>query len=106
MANNNSFNQGITNSWTLLDFASIHGKMRVGTCTVKEGPRAGEQFQAMQFTAPNGVRTFVSFSSNLGELSAKEIANRKNSLQVVELESGSYKLCNQGSDLWGEEVDL
>ncbi len=104
--NNNSYNQGIVNSWSLIDFANSHGSLRVGTCTVHEGERAGETFPALRFTAPNGTRTFVSFSSNLGVLTPKEISERAESLQVVELQSGSYKLCNQGSDNWGEEVIL
>ena len=99
---------GIKNSWSLVAFAQSHGKMRVGTCTNQS---TGEQFQACAFTAPDNTRLFVSFSRNLGEMSAKEIAEQKDSLQVVECTTKEgatmYSLCRQGNgDLWGDEVEL
>lgn len=93
---------GIKQSWSLLAFAQLKGKMQVGQFTNKE---TGEQFKSCIFTAPDGNRCFVAFSSNLGELSAKDISARKNELQVVELTSGNYSLCAQGSNAW-EDVDL
>ena len=94
---------GIKNSWSLLAFARTHGKMQVGKFANSE---TGEEFKSCIFTNPEDQsRCFVSFSSNLGELSAKEIAERKDSLQVVELESGNFKLCNVGANNW-EDVDL
>ena len=101
-------NNGIKNSWCLLDFAKAHGKMRVGTCT---NQTTGEQFQACAFTAPDNTRVFVSFSRNLGEMTAQEIAEQKDDLQVVECTTQNgdtmYSLCRQGNgDLWGDEVAL
>lgn len=91
-------NIGIRRSWTLLGFAAEFGKMQKGQFTNKE---TGEVFESCIFTHPTtGERKFVGFSSNLGVLSAQEIRDRKESLQVVELESGNYSLCNQGANSW------
>jgi hypothetical protein len=95
-------NQGIVNSWSLIAFAKAHGsKMQVGSFVNKE---SGEEFKSCIFS--NGdTRTFVAFSSKLGELSPREIATMKDNLQVVQLESGNYSLCKQGQNTW-EDVDL
>lgn len=92
----------IINSTSLMAFARENGKMQVGNFTNKD---TGEQFKSCIFTKADGTRTFVSFSSNLGELTPREIAAMKNELQVVELDSGSHKLCRQGQEAW-EDVDL
>lgn len=104
MANTSSpVNQGISNSWSLIAFARAHGKMQVAPCVNKE---TGEAFKSCVFTNPeDNTRTFVSFSSNLGELTPGEIVDMKNDLQVVELTSGNYKLCKVGANSW-EDVDL
>lgn len=95
-------NNNIKNSWPLLAFAKQFGpKMQVGEFVNKE---TGEDFKSCIFT--NGeTRTFVAFSSKMGVLSPREIAAKKNKLQVVQLESGHYSLCKQGENTW-EEVDL
>ena len=92
----------IKNSWSLIAFARQFGpKMQVGEFVNKE---TGENFKSCIFT--NGeTRTFVAFSSKMGPLSPREIAAKKNELQVVQLESGHYSLCKQGENTW-EEVDL
>lgn len=92
----------IKNSWSLIAFAKEFGpKMQVGEFVNKE---TGEDFKSCIFT--NGeTRTFVAFSSKMGVLSPREIAAKKNELQVVQLESGNYSLCKQGENTW-EEVDL
>lgn len=113
MANNGSTNKGIVNSWSLLAFAASHGNMKVGSFINKE---TGECFKSCVFENPQDKTdlTFVSFSSNMGELTPKEIAARKNELQVVELtptidekgeEQRHYSLCKQGSNAW-ENVEL
>ena len=105
MANNNgSVMQGIKNSWSLLAFARMKGKMQVGEFVNGE---SGEVFKSCIFTDPNDAsnRCFVAFSSKLGVLTPKQIADRKDELQVVELESGHYSLCKQGDNSW-ESVDL
>ena len=92
----------IKNSWSLIAFAKEFGpKMQVGEFVNKE---TGEDFKSCIFT--NGeTRTFVAFSSKMGPLSPREIAAKKNELQVVQLESCHYSLCKQGENTW-EDVDL
>lgn len=100
---NTAQNVGIKNSWSLLAFAKSHGKMQVGEFANKE---TGETFKSCVFTNPeDNSRCFVAFSSKMGELSPKEIAEQKDELQVVELESGNYSLCRQGANAW-EDVNL
>lgn len=102
--NNGPVMQGIKNSWSLLAFARMKGKMQVGDFVNGD---TGETFKSCIFTDPNDAssRCFVAFSSKLGVLTPQEIAKQKNELQVVELESGNYSLCKQGANSW-EDVDL
>ena len=103
MANNSFSETGINNSWSLIDFAKSHGKMQVGEFINSE---TGEVFKSCIFTNPtNNTRTFVAFSSKLGEMTPKQIAGRKEDLQIVQLNSGTYRLCNKGSNSW-EDVNL
>ena len=95
--------KGIKDSWSLMDFAKSHGKMQVGEFANK---KSGEMFKSCIFTNPSdNTRTFVAFSSRLGVLTPQEIAERKDDLQVVELEGGHFSLCNAGSNAW-QDVDL
>ena len=95
-------NVGIKNSWSLISFAKSHGRMKVAPFVNKE---TGEAFKSCAFLSSDGEVTLVAFSSNLGELTPKQIAEQKDDLQVVQLGSGSYKLCRAGHDTW-EDVDL
>lgn len=99
---NTAQNVGIKNSWSLLSFARAHGRMKVAPFINKE---TGEAFKSCAFVDSDGATTLVAFSSNLGELTPQQISAQKNNLQVVELESGTYKLCKQGNTSW-EDVDL
>lgn len=95
--------KGIKNSWSLVAFAKSHGKMQIGTFVNSE---TGDSFKSTIFTNPeDNSRTFVAFSSKLGVLTPKEISERKDELQVVELESGNFSLCKAGQNSW-EDVDL
>lgn len=99
----NANNQGIKNSWSLIAFAQSHGKMQVGEFVNKE---SNEVFKSCIFTSPvDQSKTFVAFSSKMGELTPREIAAQKDKLQVVQLESGNYSLCRQGENSW-QDVDL
>lgn len=94
--------KGIKNSWSLVAFAKSHGKMKVAPF-VNKG--TGEAFKSCAFVNADGnVTAMVNFSSKLGELTPQEIVAQKDELQVVQLESGTYKLCKSGST-W-EDVDL
>ena len=95
-------NIGITNSWSLLSFAKSHGRMKVAPFVNKE---TGECFKSCAFISDTDEITLVAFSSKLGELTPAQIAAQKDDLQVVQLESGSFKLCKAGHDTW-EDVDL
>ena len=80
--------------------------MKVAPFTNSE---TGETFKSCAFIDPENNITLVGFSSNLGELTPKEIAEKKYDLQVVLLASGNYKLCNinlcETNSSW-EDVDL
>lgn len=99
---NTAQNVGIKNSWSLISFARAHGKMKVAPFVNKE---TGEAFKSCAFVDSDGATTLVAFSSKLGELSPREISAQKDELQVVELETGTFKLCKQGASSW-EDVDL
>lgn len=99
---NTAQNVGIKNSWSLISFARAHGKMKIAPFVNKE---TGEAFKSCAFVDSDGATTLVAFSSKLGELSPREISAQKDELQVVELESGTFKLCKQGNSSW-EDVDL
>ncbi len=98
-----SQNVGIKNSWPLIDFARSHGRMKVTKDLVNSN--TGQTFKSCAFIDNGGAITLVGFSANLGELTPAQIAAQKDSLQVVELESGNFKLCKRGSDSW-DDVDL
>ena len=102
--NNGPVMQGIKNSWSLIAFARMKGKMQVGEFVNGDN---GETFKSCIFTDPNDAsnRCFVSFSSKLGVLTPQQIKEQKDELQVVELESGRYSLCKQGDNSW-KNVDL
>lgn len=93
---------GVTNSWSLLSFAQTHGKMKVAPFV---NMSTGEVFKSCAFVDSEQNVTLVGFSSNLGELTPQEISAQKHELQVVQLSSGSYKLCKQGNSSW-EDVEL
>ena len=94
---------GINNSWPLLTFAKKFKQMKVTNELTNSN--TGETFTSCAFIAEDGAVTLVGFSSNLGQLTAKQIAAQKEDLQVVQLASGNYKLCRKGVDNW-ETVDL
>ena len=93
---------GIKNSWSLISFAKTHGKMKVAPFVNRE---TGECFKSCAFISNADEVTLVACSAKLGELTPAEIAAQKDELQVVQLESGTYKLCKAGHDTW-EDVDL
>lgn len=94
---------GIKNSWPLLSFARNFSKMKVTSPMTNS--QTGETFRSCAFIDAAGAVTLVGFSANLGELTPKQIAAQKDELQVVELNSGNFKLCKAGTDSW-EDVDL
>lgn len=85
----------------LMSFARNFKKAEVIPFTNKE---TGEPFKSLVFTDADNQPTMVNFSSNLGELSAAEIAARKEDLQVVSMDSGTHILCKRGEMPTGEAV--
>lgn len=94
---------GIKQSWPLLSFARKYAAMKVTSPLTNS--QTGETFRSCAFVSSDGAVTLVGFSSHLGELTPAQIKAQKESLQVVLLKSGNYKLCKVGTDNW-ETVDL
>lgn len=96
--NNKSLKQesSVNKIWTFMDFARKMGQPKRAILTNSE---TGKEFAALMFPTPQTLGdgttrdyTMVAFSSELGELSAKEIRARKDELCIVQLESGNYYL--------------
>lgn len=83
--------------WQLLNFAKEFGKMQVGTFRETE---TGIVYKACLFTNPVGIKTYVYFHSELGELSPSEISKRKNELYVGKAENGNYFLYSKNNKGW------
>lgn len=113
-------NNGIINSWSFVTFVSNHGGKAFLAPFIDS--KTGEPFKSVVCKKSNSKEekgTIVNFSSNLPELSLKELAAQKDDLQVVELavkpevlerrkaegkQLESYKLCRVG-EAW-QEIDL
>lgn len=101
--NNGSVLKGIKDSWSLIDFAKSHGKMQVGEFVNQE---SGEMFKSCIFTNPSdNTRTFVAFSSKLGVLTEREIADKKEYLAVIKSKAGHYSLIKGRRKAW-KDVDV
>lgn len=96
--------ENIVESYTLREFKSKYQEMRVAPFV---NSQTGEEFRSCAFKDKDNQITLVGFSSNLGELTPLEIKDRVDSLRVVKLVSGRYKLCEGKSafDSW-EVVDI
>ena len=107
VVNNNQ--RGIENSWSLLAFARMKGMPHPNT---SKNSVTGETFNNLVFIDKDNNRTFVAFSSKLGELSPEKIKACKDELQVVKLnptedgKEGGYLLCKAGNLNIGEAIDL
>lgn len=75
--------------WTLDEFTNEFGpKMQVKEYA---NGKTGDLFKSCVFIKGK-TRTFVAFSSKLGELTKKEILDMKDELIVLRVQSGKYKL--------------
>lgn len=91
----------VKQGWTLREFVNINGpKIKLGNFTNKD---TKEQYKALMIGS-EGNWTQVSFSSNLGVLTAAEIVASANTLRVVLLDSGNYKLCTASENAWEDIV--
>lgn len=78
-------------TWSLTAFSREFGDMEVREFANSE---TGDTFHSCVFT--NGyTRTFVNFSSKLGELTEDEIHKEKDDLVIVQLPNGKYKLARK-----------
>lgn len=93
----------IKQSWPLLDFHRSHGRMSVLSCVSKND---GSRYKSCKFCDNNDKIVYVSFSNILGELTAKEIAARKEELMIVLTKTNEYVLCSSEELIDEDEVDL
>lgn len=76
-------------SFTLTDFVRIHGKMQVKTVI---NTNTNETHSYCVFINEQGIETIVEFSKELGMLTARDIANKKDDLVVIQKIDGSFVL--------------
>ena len=69
----------IVKSWSLVDFAKLHGKMQVGEF---RNSTTGESFKSCIFTDKDGNVVYVSFYSKLGVLTPQQIKEKRDVLKV------------------------
>ena len=86
---NESSNSDLVNSWPLIDFAKLHGKMQVGEF---KNSNSGEVFKSCIFTDKDGNVVYVSFYSKLGVLTPQQIKEKKDLLRVGLLNTDRYVL--------------
>lgn len=99
----------VVQSWSLLDFAKTHGKMkRIPSSSHINSETGEEELSAAYciFVHPTNkdeqgkpvITAIVAFSSELGELSVDEIVQQKSDLMVVKYASGDYALIHKEAD--------
>lgn len=88
----------IVKNYSLTEFKKEHGKCSLGEL---RNSKSGEKFAALKFG-----NVLVTFSGKLGPLTGTQLKERKNNLQIVQLDSGSFKLCNIGTPTNWEDVDF
>ena len=92
-----------SNTWSLITFIKEFGpRMQVGEFTNHD---TGEKFKSCVFTQENGTKTFVAFSSKLGVLTEREIADMKEDLAVIKSKAGHYSLIKGRRKAW-KDVDI
>lgn len=92
-----------SNTWSLITFIKEFGpRMQVGEFTNHD---TGEKFKSCVFTQENGTKTFVAFSSKLGVLTEREIADKKEDLAVIKSKAGHYSLIKGRRKAW-KDVDV
>lgn len=78
-------------SWSLVDFARIHGQMKVSTAynaTFKK-----DCLDKCIFTASDGKETLAYIADVVREYTPKMIEENKDKLHIRVLDSGAYCLC-------------
>lgn len=96
-------NRHSSNTWSLIAFIKEYGpRMQVGEFTNHE---TDEIFKSCVFTQEDGTKTFVAFSSKLGVLTEREIADMKEDLAVIKSKAGHYSLIKGRRKAW-KDVDV
>lgn len=93
---------GIVNSMSFLTFCGKGDQVKLVPAH-KATNAAGEEFEAPQSVAlikDGEVLAFAAFSSNLEAMDAKTLVREAPGLNVVQLESGTYKICRPGEGSW------
>lgn len=93
--NNNEINsREIIKEWSLMDFYKMYNnKMNLAPFKNK---KTGKEFKALAFFNKYIEKyIIVGFDKQIGELSSQEIKQQKDSLKVVLMYDGSYKLVSQ-----------
>lgn len=93
---------GIKNSYSLLAWCKgYQAKLVPAHVAINKD---GKEFEAPQSIAliddDDKVHAFAAFSSNLEAMSAAELMAAAKDLNVVELESGTFKVCRPGEGSW------
>lgn len=95
-------NQGIKNSTSLLAWTRGYTAKLVPAHTAVD--KDGKEFEAPQSIAliddDGSVARFAAFSSNLEAMDAATLCKEAKNLNVVELESGTFKVCRPGEGSW------
>lgn len=93
---------GIKNSVSFLSW--VGGKTAKLVPAHKAVDKDGIEFEAPQSVAlidnEGKVAAFAAFSSNLEAMTASELCSEARNLNVVQLESGTYKICRPGEGSW------
>lgn len=75
------------NSWSLIDFAKIHGKMKVH--------RTDGLLDLCVFTNDKGIETKVYIAKSIKDYSVEDIQREKDYLSIITLDSDAYCLCKK-----------
>ena len=98
-----------TNSWSFVAFAKSFGKPKLAELKNSE---TGIPFKAVAFcNGDTGVNTVAYFSRNLGEMTAKQVAENYKDLMVYECETNNGGTCfsigkkSEAQNQW-ETIDI
>lgn len=89
--------QEIINSWSLVSFCKTNGNPKFATLTNKQ---SGNQFQALMFNEGEKMVTFSDKMCQNGEDSFNFVMENTKNLNIIQLESGSYKICHKAQNSW------
>lgn len=95
-------NQEIINSWSLTSFCHANGNPKFANL---ENKTSGQRFNALMF---NGGEKMVTFSDKIcqrKEDTFEYVMNNIQKLNIIQLGSGSYKICKRSQASW-QDMDI